>query len=1830
MAAASISSALGTSLVLPSICAGHLSEEAAESVCFDVGLLPFDASNDRIDGKACHSRLCSEPEADSPGMAASGRLEFSMPVRTDSDSQQHIQSMIEVLCEPPASGTPALQVLAVVETSDDLLSQNDPAAASAPPSKSSMSSPAVMDVVSGMKMTARHIAPAIPGGNVILCTSGRPTSSSSLAACLSPWAGIDRWDGSTCWMDSSLQVTEARWAVGAVCTASPAGAGQPRSRATNLLSDAALPPMQRPPIDMIIMPRGTVSAAVVGPGAGGAGMAGEPLATGSPAWLPCALTVWVGAGETPWQKLSPAAVEIDLLPWVPPEVSASFPAGFPREADSMAVDPSGTLPLPRCDPATPTDPLTSLPRYSRSWIRIGPVSGGGLTTGHGPSWQVPLRFGADLSGWQEPAARGPGSADEGTHLRACTIVLPSSFSSMRGASAVRLRWKPQPGHAAVAVARVALWCLSPMGATFPGSIDPVLDAITGTAAAWSAVQRLGAAPPCQVQRNTRWLRCAPIRAGLALLRVPHSGVMLAFWPGAGLAKRLSEQNDGGGQDEGRNYHVSRLPSSTRSFIDVSLPGGAQHPAAVTVGAGRACLPESIALASTWTHATRRRVRVLLGRVAKEWVTAQVAHVEPLRGEIGVAAVELGDVRVVAAGSESPTLTIERAVVAKTIAPAAPIASLAGLLLSVPAAAWHGPGCSSLDPDAEVECFRLAPLGNGFGGRARVMCHDCGPAVHRQDSLQGSRFPPLSFSDAATPGRSSFLAPALALTGCSDIGVQYQFRRWHQCDVFVCFSHSRVTLPSPRWVAQCRAHGVTCLGTIITEWETGAAEQAALSSDSRFQLGVSRALAARAADGGFHGYLLNFESPCTGGAAEAIGLVAFARLLRQALREAVGAAARVIWYDSISLLTGELKWQSALTEHNMGVLTACDAILTDYHWTAESPVTSAARLAVVGGLDERAAAAAASTTRACASNPSRIVFGIDAFGRGTFGGGKLRCGDAARVVRSAGCSIGLFAPAWPYEEAGAAGCPSPVSADALERAFWGDRALALPFEAPIAGGSGMPGSPSLGSVTLALPTPEGSHGVWWGAHKSKDSSESASVAFLQVNREAHRLEEHSGLGDDTSDAVFADTPGMERSLAAAVGWASFGCGRLCTAVAELAAGGCLGVADACSSLGLQPVCRDWEAPERASAETDALARVDVERGEPSVVFSFQWDAIETLVPVEIDNASSTTPAAGSHPLSNALLRGGGSVSARIVGHGSNHDDPAWIGAQLLVIGVRLSTGKLSAVAVWQAIDSTEGLIHRTAAMSLRIPADMQLEVNRVRRGMQSPEAVRVALHVRIAGRDCENWRGHYGARADRIQVRWTVPPPSEQAPAAAGGRASLDTAASAAAAGSGDAAAIAGRDALILRRHVGAGPGAAKPLARLLGVRPLDLPIATCFSGGQGDRAAFWLRGRRMHDPRTGEAYSWSAPALASGAETAWTHAESLVSGLEMIRGSLAALPCADPGCVPGLLCSTEACDLHLENFRADHTVPNSGVWTGCEAVVLRAFSGAASSTGREAPDVARMFRVRIRSETRMLRVAVRWWCETGTTRRLCPVAAISLDASASGAGCQHRDSASSPVPGDARMLAWRAVVPSESIGDASRQQHVVCGALRAVELPCPAAAGWAQAEWEIGLLACADGDESATLCFGIGCLDSAGVAIPTASGISLRIGSVMIWDDASESVHALAREPCIMPSLSEPLAELGESSLAKRAGVLAADWCAAASAVKVTWSEHKSGFACWFEIWGVPVNLARETRSPTVVDHASAILLAIADSSSCSAVVPAISSLGSGKEMALIVLRCVV
>ncbi|KAK9845515.1 hypothetical protein WJX81_008418 [Elliptochloris bilobata] len=272
----------------------------------------------------------------------------------------------------------------------------------------------------------------------------------------------------------------------------------------------------------------------------------------------------------------------------------------------------------------------------------------------------------------------------------------------------------------------------------------------------------------------------------------------------------------------------------------------------------------------------------------------------------------------------------------------------------------------------------------------------------------------------------------AVQGCGDAGA-FRLLHWHAIDVFVYFSHHLVTLPPPGWVHAAHRHGVPVLGTLITEWDAGAAVCRRLFSSPASAVQAAAQLAALSAARGFEGWLINIENALPLNCM--LNVLVFLRELRRRVHQRCPGGL-VIWYDAVTV-EGRLLWQDSLTRLNSPFFDACDGIFVNYTWRAGTPVQAAAH------AGERA---------------HDVYMGIDVFGRGSIGGGGLACHVAARAARAAGLSAALFAPGW-VAEAEDAGPNWPDTAERLWGALggaWGPPrplAASLPFATSFDQGAG---------------------------------------------------------------------------------------------------------------------------------------------------------------------------------------------------------------------------------------------------------------------------------------------------------------------------------------------------------------------------------------------------------------------------------------------------------------------------------------------------------------------------------------------------------------------------------------------------------------------------------------------------------------------------------------------------------------------------------------------------------------------------------------------------------
>lgn len=220
--------------------------------------------------------------------------------------------------------------------------------------------------------------------------------------------------------------------------------------------------------------------------------------------------------------------------------------------------------------------------------------------------------------------------------------------------------------------------------------------------------------------------------------------------------------------------------------------------------------------------------------------------------------------------------------------------------------------------------------------------------------------------------------------CIVDGLGYSVQYWELIDIFVYFSHSRVTIPPANWISVCHTNNTPVLGTLLFEWEASRLDLNKLLADPEF---YASKFAFLCHTYGFDGWLVNIETSIE--VFQVDVLLQFIRYLKFYCKDHL-----VLWYDSVSALSGEINYQSILNQHNSPFFDECDGIFTDYHWEEKSPSQSAD----------------------FAGPRSYDVFtGIDVFGRGTFGGGGFQSSHALQVSFTSGTSAALFAPGWTFEE-----------------------------------------------------------------------------------------------------------------------------------------------------------------------------------------------------------------------------------------------------------------------------------------------------------------------------------------------------------------------------------------------------------------------------------------------------------------------------------------------------------------------------------------------------------------------------------------------------------------------------------------------------------------------------------------------------------------------------------------------------------------------------------------------------------------------------------------------
>ncbi|XP_058140814.1 cytosolic endo-beta-N-acetylglucosaminidase isoform X2 [Dasypus novemcinctus] len=219
---------------------------------------------------------------------------------------------------------------------------------------------------------------------------------------------------------------------------------------------------------------------------------------------------------------------------------------------------------------------------------------------------------------------------------------------------------------------------------------------------------------------------------------------------------------------------------------------------------------------------------------------------------------------------------------------------------------------------------------------------------------------------------------------------YSFYHWQYIDIFVYFSHHTVTIPPVGWTNAAHRHGVSMLGTFITEWnEGGKLCEAFLAGDAPSYQAVADQLVRIAQFFRFDGWLINIENSLS---LAAVGNTPpFLQYLTTQLHRQVPGGL-VLWYDSV-VRSGQLKWQDELNAHNSAFFDSCDGFFTNYNWQEEH----LARMLGPAG-----------------ARRADVYVGVDVFARGNVVGGGFHTDKSLELIRKHGFSAALFAPGWVYE------------------------------------------------------------------------------------------------------------------------------------------------------------------------------------------------------------------------------------------------------------------------------------------------------------------------------------------------------------------------------------------------------------------------------------------------------------------------------------------------------------------------------------------------------------------------------------------------------------------------------------------------------------------------------------------------------------------------------------------------------------------------------------------------------------------------------------------------
>ncbi|XP_075159363.1 cytosolic endo-beta-N-acetylglucosaminidase [Haematobia irritans] len=219
---------------------------------------------------------------------------------------------------------------------------------------------------------------------------------------------------------------------------------------------------------------------------------------------------------------------------------------------------------------------------------------------------------------------------------------------------------------------------------------------------------------------------------------------------------------------------------------------------------------------------------------------------------------------------------------------------------------------------------------------------------------------------------------------------YRFYHWSAVDYFCYFSHNYITIPPCGWINAAHKHGVSVLGTFITEGKDGSQRLHDVLQSTEMINNIVDAMVKLCKHYHFEGWLINIECKVEPDSME--NLYYFLNRLREAVEEHVEFG-MVFWYDSV-IETGALQWQNELNEKNVRFFKSSHSTLINYNW------------------DDKSLERTRSLCEQERTHSQNVFFGIDVFGRGQVA--KFQSKQTLARIAKYRFSTGIFAPGWTYE------------------------------------------------------------------------------------------------------------------------------------------------------------------------------------------------------------------------------------------------------------------------------------------------------------------------------------------------------------------------------------------------------------------------------------------------------------------------------------------------------------------------------------------------------------------------------------------------------------------------------------------------------------------------------------------------------------------------------------------------------------------------------------------------------------------------------------------------